>query len=1814
MKNLNLFRSLLLVSVLLVPISYTVAEEICGNPETPTTPPKKECETEGGSSSGGVNTFHAYTGNIWRNITDIQLPASVGQSPIEFTRLTTSRYLGALPTPFGPAGSWRHNYLWYIHDGGTNGIGEEIVIVEYPDGSNWEFSKSSTGATYLTAVSKTQDRVEKSGSAPDRYNLWQLDGSRLEFIKATVNNETIFKPVGEYDKHNVFYAYTIDTQNRVTRVTDPAGHYLQINYGPVGDFSTAYVEFNYTNANAASVSVAGDFNGWNSQAHQMVRTGDDWQITVPVQAGSSASGTTWQYKFVIDGSSWLSDPANPETFPAGGPSTGNNSVLHVDYGGDDLDFSASVPVLIEITAPGASQVVVAGSFNGWSTTANILTQNGDTWTAQIDLGQGDHYYKIVVDGNWQIDAANPFTAPDGYGGFNSHLLVGPRLEAITDIQTSDGRSVFYSYTVHTSTATNYAALEAVDYLDGSASSYAYVTPFTPGGRPIIAAADDPRYAGAGSRITYEYQDTGVDGFISKEKNLVTGHVAVELVANDEIERRIVSGLREEVLTYENINLKSRGFNAPGAVPLEVSYFSNGYGMPASKKDKNGGLTSFERTWEFGAIKETTLPDGSTTSRTFTNSIKPFYVATRIDELGRTTTYTRDTDGRPTRVDFPDGSYETFTYNSFGQKLTHRLRNGGTESFAYDIAGQMISQTDALGHVTTFTYHPDGRKATETDSLGHSTSFEYNLRGQTTKVTYADGNFREMAYDTYGNLLSVKNEAGATTAYAYDEYNRKTFQVDPLGDITQYIYSTGANGCGSCGFDEKPDQMIAPDGTITLFSYNEEGQRVGETRAYGTSDEASTTYSYDPAGQLLATSDPNGNTWHYVYDDRGRRTSQTDPLGNVTTWTYDLVGNRLAEIRPGAAKVEMIYDVMDRVISQKDPLDNISHFAYDLGGRLFNQTDALNRTTAVAYDLLNRRVQTTYPDSTTTSQSYDATGNLLTQTDELGRVTSYLYDNRSRLVLLSNNLNEQFDYAYDEAGRRTAEMLPGGLTRHTTYDAAGRVIEVTTADGTAAEASVSYTYAPDGKMLTSTDAMGNTTSYTYNALGRQATVTTPLGLITSLSYDANGNLLTQTRPDGSVLTKTYDGLNRVVTETDAAGDIIAYGYTARGQLASITDSRNSLTQFAHDQMDRRITKTFADAAVEQTTYDSVGQMTQFTTARGITRNYTYDLRGRLTNVDYSDSTPDASYTYNAAGQQLAVSNADASITHNYDGVGRSAGETQTLAGHPLGVRTFALQHNVDSRLTQITYPGTGAPQITYGYDLRGNLASVGGNGFSVAYTRRLDNRISGMSFSNGVDNSRTYDADGRLTETANQRGSSAPFSRAAYTFNTLGQRTSVERANGSGDTFGYDAKDQVTSIGYEVPTPANGGTAQYAASFSYDAMGNRTSASTGFDPLATYTANNLNQYTAVSSFTAAPTYDADGNTLTVDGLDLDWDAENRLIEIKPIVAANGDRRIQYAYDPTGRRVRKTVDELQSGFWAEESDTHYTYWQWNVIEEHRDFPVATSETRRLTWGEDLSGTFQGAGGVGGLLVQAINGGANDGAKWFYHYDGNGNVTELTDNSGATVATYRYTAFGDTWSISGTASAVNQYRFSTKPLDAEVISSTSTAFDGGLYYYGFRYYDPVTGRWPSRDPIEEMGGLNLYGFVGNNAFNFWDLLGLENKTVPFLFVSYFTEGCVPVVSVSFTAPSQLWAYVSELVSDLSFISGLMATNYRTDTEEISVPDCYILERDGGSIREETTYDLIDWRISFDSMPWAIDVCGNVKETVEWFWVPDPDDECCE
>ncbi|MEX1049767.1 MAG: RHS repeat-associated core domain-containing protein [Akkermansiaceae bacterium] len=294
--------------------------------------------------------------------------------------------------------------------------------------------------------------------------------------------------------------------------------------------------------------------------------------------------------------------------------------------------------------------------------------------------------------------------------------------------------------------------------------------------------------------------------------------------------------------------------------------------------------------------------------------------------------------------------------------------------------------------------------------------------------------------------------------------------------------------------------------------------------------------------------------------------------------------------------------------------------------------------------------------------------------------------------------------------------------------------------------------------------------------------------------------------------------------------------------------------------------------------------------------------------------------------------------------------------------------------------------------------------------------------------------------------------------------------------------------YQV-TSATYGNSQ-SDNYAYDPMGNRTSASIASQGAGstTYTANNANQYTSITGLTPI-SHDANGNLLQQNNVTYVWDSENRLLSVTPNIPTLGDSSLVHTYDGQHRRVTRSIREWTAGGWAITETLHFVYDGWNVIEEYALNASSSTLIRNLTWGQDLGGsaTLQAAGGVGGLLmVEEITGSTT--TAYHFHYDGNGNVTEITDLSGNSAASYRYDAFGNTLVFTGPYAAENRYRFSTKPLDHEVT-------DAPLYYYGYRYYDPLTGRWPSRDPIEEKGGLNLYCFVDNNGINRIDILGQKS-----------------------------------------------------------------------------------------------------------------------
>ncbi len=162
--------------------------------------------------------------------------------------------------------------------------------------------------------------------------------------------------------------------------------------------------------------------------------------------------------------------------------------------------------------------------------------------------------------------------------------------------------------------------------------------------------------------------------------------------------------------------------------------------------------------------------------------------------------------------------------------------------------------------------------------------------------------------------------------------------------------------------------------------------------------------------------------------------------------------------------------------------------------------------------------------------------------------------------------------------------------------------------------------------------------------------------------------------------------------------------------------------------------------------------------------------------------------------------------------------------------------------------------------------------------------------------------------------------------------------------------------------------------------------------------------------------------------------------------------------------------------------------NVIQERN-----SAGTPQVTYirGADLSGTIQGAGGIGGLLAR-LNGYSSGTGAWStinsYHADGNGNISAIVNSGQSVIASYRYDPFGGNISSSGTLATANVYRFSSKEIHSP----------SGLYYYGYRWYDAARQRWINRDPLGEVAGINLYTFVANSPIAHMDWLGLADDGI--------------------------------------------------------------------------------------------------------------------
>jgi RHS repeat-associated protein len=317
----------------------------------------------------------------------------------------------------------------------------------------------------------------------------------------------------------------------------------------------------------------------------------------------------------------------------------------------------------------------------------------------------------------------------------------------------------------------------------------------------------------------------------------------------------------------------------------------------------------------------------------------------------------------------------------------------------------------------------------------------------------------------------------------------------------------------------------------------------------------------------------------------------------------------------------------------------------------------------------------------------------------------------------------------------------------------------------------------------------------------------------------------------------------------------------------------------------------------------------------------------------------------------------------------------------------------------------------------------------------------MTRPNGLKSIYAYDNLSRLQSVLHQSGSTT-LDGAAYGVDNAGNRTSrTPQPAGTTTNFGYD------NI-YQLLSATQGGTT--AESYTYDSVGNRLS-SLGVSP---YNNNSSNELTSIPGTTY--TYDSNGNTQTkVVGSNTTtyaWDFENRM---SSVTLPGSGGTVSFKYDPFGRRIYKS---------SSSGTSVYAYDGKNLIEETNGTGAVVA---RYAQGENIDEPL--------AMLRS-------GATSFYHADGLGNVTSLSNAAGALAQTYTFDSFGKQTASSG--SLTNPFQYTARESDTET----------SLYYYRARYYDPSSGRFISEDPERFEGGIDFYRYVSNNSPNRSDPFGLS------------------------------------------------------------------------------------------------------------------------
>lgn len=478
----------------------------------------------------------------------------------------------------------------------------------------------------------------------------------------------------------------------------------------------------------------------------------------------------------------------------------------------------------------------------------------------------------------------------------------------------------------------------------------------------------------------------------------------------------------------------------------------------------------------------------------------------------------------------------------------------------------------------------------------------------------------------------------------------------------------------------------------------------------------------------------GNKYTYTHDEMGRRTSVTDPLGNITSYKYCLGGKLDTIIYPNGSMQTYQYDCTGRMTKMTKPDGTSVSLKYDKVGNIIEETNNLGQTYHYRYDELNRRIAIIAPNGGQRTFSYDVMGNMTKMTDEMGNETAYVYSPNGNLTHVMDALGNEVRYEYDCMNRLCKEERIGTVenSQTTTYqwNKAGRMVEMTDPLGY----QETYSYNKNGFLLSKIDRDGYQTAYTYDAVGSLTNILYDDGREVAYSYnelrqlkevndwigktsiemDALGRPLSVTTPDGKTVSYRWGNTRRQTDIMYPDGTALHYEYDEAGRLKALSDG-NNITTYAYDDAGKLTEKVLPNGIRTTYSYNELGRIESLKHEGGeIAEGYrfTYDARGnKIQAFRESNGAVDESrsfiYEYDALNQLVSVNRQNQVLrTYAYDAFGNRT-EKMDFTGEQLVRTTY--QYNAKNQLVVEVENEMLDAEKSYSYDGRGNLIQITQNG-------------------------------------------------------------------------------------------------------------------------------------------------------------------------------------------------------------------------------------------------------------------------------------------------------------------------------------------------------------------------------------------------------------------------------------------------------------------------------------------------------------------------